>query len=109
MRRTRITPNVTRSTKLRGAQHSLELAFRSKDFRVSENLIFPVLTRVLCMAILNKYASKLHLYIHTLHILQFGNTAFTALFALKCAKSFKSIYQKSSGSLTISSETRIKS
>ena len=42
-RRTRVLPNVTRSTKLRGIQHSPELALRSTDFCVPENLIFPAL------------------------------------------------------------------
>ena len=43
MRRTRVPPNVTGSTKLRGAQRSPKLSFRSTDFRVPENLIFPAL------------------------------------------------------------------
>ena len=43
MRQTHVTPNVTRTTKLRGAEHSPELAFRSTDFRVPGNLIFPAL------------------------------------------------------------------
>ena len=46
MRRTRVPPNVTRSTKLRGAQRSPELTFRSTDIRVPENLMFPTLTYV---------------------------------------------------------------
>ena len=33
--------NVTMSTKLQDAQRSPELTFRSTDFRVPENLIFP--------------------------------------------------------------------
>ena len=41
MRQTSVPPNVTRSTKLSGTQHALELAFRSRDFHVPENLIFP--------------------------------------------------------------------
>ena len=40
---TRVPPNVTRSTKLRGAQRSPEIAFRSTDFCVPKNLIFPAL------------------------------------------------------------------
>ena len=40
MRRTHVPPNVTRSTKLWGAQCSPELAFRSTDIRVPANLIF---------------------------------------------------------------------
>ena len=40
MGRKRLYTNVTRSAKLRGAQRSPELAFRSTDFRVPENLIF---------------------------------------------------------------------
>ena len=40
MRRTRVPSNVTRSTKLKGAQRSSELAFRSTDFRVPENLTY---------------------------------------------------------------------
>ena len=43
MRRTPVPLNVTRSTKLRGAQRSSALAFRRTDFCVSENLIFPAL------------------------------------------------------------------
>ena len=37
------TSKVTRSTKLRGAQRSFELTFRSTDFHVPENLLFPSL------------------------------------------------------------------
>ena len=44
MRRTHKPLNVTRSTKLRWAQRSAELALRSTDFRVPENPIFPVLS-----------------------------------------------------------------
>ena len=44
MRQTQVPPNITRSTKLQGAQHSPELAVRSTDFCVPENLIFPALT-----------------------------------------------------------------
>ena len=40
MSRKRVPHNVTRSTKLRGAQRSPELAFRGADFRVPENLMF---------------------------------------------------------------------
>ena len=43
MKRTRIPANVTRSTKLQGAQRSLQHVFRSTDFSVPENLIFPAL------------------------------------------------------------------
>ena len=43
MSRTRLPSIVTGSTKLRGAQRSPELAFRSTDFRVPENLICPAL------------------------------------------------------------------
>ena len=43
MRGTQVPPNVTRSTKLRGAQHFPKLTFRSTDFCVPENLIFPAL------------------------------------------------------------------
>ena len=45
MRQTRVPRNVTRSTKLRGAQRSAELALRSMDLRVPENLIFPALSK----------------------------------------------------------------
>ena len=44
MRRTRVPPTVTRRTKLQGAQRSLELGYRSTDFRVPENLIFRALS-----------------------------------------------------------------
>ena len=40
MRLTHIPTNIARSTKLRGTQRSPELAFRSTDFCVPENLIF---------------------------------------------------------------------
>ena len=40
MGRKRLYTNVKRSAKLRGTQRSPELAFRSTDFRVPENLIF---------------------------------------------------------------------
>ena len=43
MRQTHVPPNVTRSTKLGNRQHFPELAFRSTDFHVPENLIFPAL------------------------------------------------------------------
>ena len=46
MRWTRAPRNVTGSTKLWRAQCSPELAFRSTDFRVPENLIFPALLTV---------------------------------------------------------------
>ena len=41
MRQTRVPPNVTRSTELRGAQRSLKLAFNSTGCRLPEN--FPAL------------------------------------------------------------------
>ena len=44
MTRTRVLPNIIRNTKLRQAKSSPETAFRSTDFRVPENLIFPALT-----------------------------------------------------------------
>ena len=44
MRRTRVLSNIIRNTKLRQAKSSPETAFRSTDFRVPENLIFPALT-----------------------------------------------------------------
>ena len=40
MRRTRVPPKVKKSTQLQGPQCSPELAFRSTDIRVPENLIF---------------------------------------------------------------------
>ena len=43
MRQTRVPPNVTRNTKLQGTQRSPELRFRSADFGLLENLIFPAL------------------------------------------------------------------
>ena len=45
MKQTCVLPNATRSTKLRGAQHSPKLAFRSIDFCLPENLIFPALVK----------------------------------------------------------------
>ena len=47
MRQTLLLRNVTRSTKLRGAQRSPELALRSTDFRSPENLIFPALFKAI--------------------------------------------------------------
>ena len=41
MRQTLLPRNVTRSTKLQGAQCAPELSFRSTEFRSPENLIFP--------------------------------------------------------------------
>ena len=46
MRQTGVTTNVTRSTKLWGAQCSPELSFRSTGFCVPENLLFPALMYV---------------------------------------------------------------
>ena len=43
MKRAHVISNVTRNTKLQGGQRSPELAFRSTDFRVLKNLIFPAL------------------------------------------------------------------
>ena len=43
MRLTHVPTKITKSTKLRGTQCSPELAFRSTDFCVPENLIFPSL------------------------------------------------------------------
>ena len=43
MRQTFVARNVTRSTKLRGAQCLPKLALRSTEFRSPENLIFPAL------------------------------------------------------------------
>ena len=37
------SPNVTKSTKLQGAQRAPELVLRSMKFRSPENLIFPAL------------------------------------------------------------------
>ena len=47
VRQTLLLRNVTRSTKLRGAQRSPELALRSTDFRSPENLIFPALFKAI--------------------------------------------------------------
>ena len=55
MRRTRVPCKVTRSTKLRFAQHSPELALRSMDFRAPENLNFPALHVVSSLMSLNVY------------------------------------------------------
>ena len=43
MRQTLVPRNVTRSTKLLGAQRAAELALRSTEFRSLENLNFPAL------------------------------------------------------------------
>ena len=40
MKKTRVSPNVARSTKLRGTQRFPEITRRSTDFFVQENLIF---------------------------------------------------------------------
>ena len=44
VKQTLASHNVTRSTKLRGAQRAPELAFRSTEFHSTENLIFPALS-----------------------------------------------------------------
>ena len=43
MMRTFVAANITKSKNLRGAQRSPEFAFRSTDFCVPENLLFPAL------------------------------------------------------------------
>ena len=43
MRRTRVSPNVTSSTKLRGTQRSPDFGFRSTELHVPEYLIFLVM------------------------------------------------------------------
>ena len=43
MRRTRVPRKVTRSTELRGARRSPELALRSTEFRAPEHLNFSTL------------------------------------------------------------------
>ena len=58
MRGTCVPPNVTRSTKLRGAKRSTELGFSSTDFRVPENLIFPALHPCIRQNILGKLKKK---------------------------------------------------
>ena len=45
-------PNVIKSTKLPGAQHSPELAFRSTDFHVPKNIIFPALNFIVLLLLL---------------------------------------------------------
>ena len=60
MKRTRVPSNVTRSTKLRGVQRSPELAFRSIDFRVPENLIFLDLTIILSLVLLKRVLVHSH-------------------------------------------------
>ena len=44
--KTPVPTNNTRSAKLRGAQRSPELVFRSADLLLPENLIFPALIRL---------------------------------------------------------------
>ena len=44
MRGMHVPCKVTRSTKLRGAQHSPKLGLESTDFCVQGNLIFPALS-----------------------------------------------------------------
>ena len=44
MRQTLVPRNVTRSTKLLGAQHAPGLALKSTEFRSPRNLIFLALT-----------------------------------------------------------------
>ena len=46
MRRPHVPPKVTKSTKLRGAQCSPELAFRGTDLHLLESLIFPALAYI---------------------------------------------------------------
>ena len=43
MRQTHVPHEVTRCTKLQGAQCSPEIALRSMDFHAPENLTFPAL------------------------------------------------------------------
>ena len=62
-RRTRVPPSVTRSAKLRGAQRSPELSFRSTNFCVPENLLFPAVCSIKKGVLTNlaKFTEK-HLY-----------------------------------------------
>ena len=50
MKRTCVSPNVKRSKKLRGTQHSPELPFRSTDPCVPDTLILGVQTLVYQMS-----------------------------------------------------------
>ena len=55
---THVSHNVTRSAKLQGTQRSPELAFRSTDFLVPENLILPATLEIISkfhFRILNKF------------------------------------------------------
>ena len=63
MRRTRVPPNVTRSTKLREGQRSRELAFKSTDFLVPENLIFLALLLVKSINNLSYFNSAWNFFI----------------------------------------------
>ena len=47
MRQTRVPRKATKCAKLRGVQRSPELALRTTDFRAPENLILPVLFRLM--------------------------------------------------------------
>lgn len=60
MKRTRVPSDVTRSTKLRGAQRSPELIFRSIDFLVPESLIFLDLTIILSLVLLKRVLVQSH-------------------------------------------------
>ena len=60
MKRTRVPSNVTRSTKLRGAQRSPELTFRSMDFPLPEDLIFLDLTIILFLVLLKSVLVHSH-------------------------------------------------
>ena len=57
----RVLPNITRSTQLRGTQRSPEIAFKSTDVLVPDILILLALKSVIqCM-----YSKKMFLYIKT--------------------------------------------
>ena len=64
MRQTHVPPNITKSTKLRCAKSSPELAFKRMDFRVPENLIFPALKngQILLYCHFNKIIIKKRLF-----------------------------------------------
>ena len=55
IRQTCVPPNVTRSTKLWGTNHSLERAFRSMNFCVPENLIYLVLKTIVFLNYLKPF------------------------------------------------------
>ena len=96
MKQTCLPQNIKRSTKLRGAKRSPELTFRSMEFHIPENLIFPALWPLL----FNIYICDLFFENNSIDIAEYadGNTLYvcssdldSAIF--KIQKSTKRIFR----------------